>query len=87
MPPLQPREPEGHPFVVMLAGAFLGGVVAGANNATSLWGMALPIVLGALALPRLFGHKDMDLPLIAALLGAVGPCGLLGVSVGKSLWG
>jgi hypothetical protein len=86
------REPEGHPIIVMGAGGFIGGVLAGGNNA-GLWGFVILSLVGAYALLAVFGHiekgrRDMAIGMIFGLSTTIPlPCGFLGMIISKALWG
>lgn len=86
------RKPEGHPVVVMAAGGFIGGVLAGGNNA-GFWGITILSLVGSYALLAVFGHiqKDRRDVAIGTILGLSTtiplPCGFIGMLIGKALWG
>lgn len=86
------REPEGHPIVVMGAGGFIGGVLAGDNNAGA-WGFVILSLVGAYALLAALGHiekgrRDLAIGTILGLSTMVPlPCGFIGTIIGKALWG
>lgn len=86
------RKPEGHSIVVMGAGGFFGGLLAGGNNA-GFWGFAILSLLGSYALLAALGHidkgrRDMAIGTILGLSTFVPlPCGFIGMMVGKALWG
>ena len=86
------REPEGHPIVVAVIGGFLGGLIAGGNNAGFLWFVLLSIA-ASFGLLCALGHvkrETWDVSL-GTLLGFSPffplPAGFLGMLLGKSLWG
>ena len=86
------RNPEGHPIVVMAAGGFLGGVVAGGSNA-GFWAAALLTLVGSYIAVFALGHveKEKWKLHLGTLLGLSTtiplPAGLLGFFFGKVLWG
>lgn len=86
------REPEGHPIVVMGAGGFIGGILAGGNNA-GFWGFAILSLVGAYALLAMFGHieksrRELAIGTILGLSTTIPlPCGFIGMIIGKALWG
>jgi len=86
------RKPEGSPLVVLATGGFLGGLVAGGNNAGAFWFFALSLGC-AYGLLVLLGHveKGMREHWIGTVLGLSTfvplPCGFIGMMIGKSLWG
>ncbi len=86
------RIPEGHPVLVMAAGGFIGGMVAGGNNAGFL-GLAILAIGGAFALLAIMGHIrketwDAQFGTILGLSTTIPlPTGFIGMILGKSLWG
>ena len=85
------REPEGHPIIVMGIGGFIGGLIAGGNNAGP-WGFVICSLLGSYALLALCGHvekrrRDMAVVIIGLSTTIPLPCGFIGMLLGKALWG
>jgi hypothetical protein len=86
------RQPEGHPIVVMAAGGFFGGMIAGGNNA-GFWVFAFLCLGTSYLLLMLLGHierKDDGSGLGAVLAQSTViplPCGLIGMFLGKQWWG
>ena len=85
------RSPEGHPIVVMAAGGFIGGLIAGGNNAGFL-GLALLSLGASFGLLWAMGHVrrevwDQQLGTLLGLSTVIPlPAGFLGMLVGKALW-
>lgn len=86
------RKPEGHPVVVMAAGGFIGGLIAGGNNAGFI-GFAVLAIGVAFGLLAVMGHVrkevwDAQLGTIIGLSTVIPlPAGFVGMLIGKSLWG
>ena len=86
------RQPEGNPLVVMAAGGFLGGMIAGGNNTGILWFFLLTLGASYLLL-MLLGHIDRkdDGTGLGTVLGLSTviplPCGFIGMLLGKYWWG
>lgn len=89
---MEEKKPEGHPIVVMGVGGFIGGLIAGGNNAGTLWLVILSLGCSYLLL-SLLGHIDKDRrdTAIGTILGLSTmvplPCGLIGMMLGKQFWG
>ncbi|MDP9996475.1 putative membrane protein YeaQ/YmgE (transglycosylase-associated protein family) [Variovorax boronicumulans] len=88
------RKTEGHPLVVLAAGGFLGGMIAGGNTAGFVV-FCLLSLSGAFAAMVVFGHwqqirKHGD-QFLGSLLGISTiiplPAGVLGYVAGKAFWG
>jgi hypothetical protein len=86
------RSTEGHPLVVMIIGAFLGGVCAGGMMATP-WEMVVLVLGGAFFTLWVCGHTskknwDTSLGVLIGLSTTVPlPCGFVGYLLGRTLWG
>ena len=86
------RIPEGHPVFVMAVGGFIGGMVAGGNNA-GFFGLAILAIGGAFASLAIMGHIrketwDAQFGTILGLSTTIPlPDGFIGMTLGKSLWG
>ena len=86
------REPTGHPVVVIAISSFIGGLLAGSNNAGTLGIVALPLIFSFASL-ALFKHIDKktwdhSLGILLGLSTTIPlPCGFIGFLIGKSLWG
>lgn len=86
------REPTGHPVAVIAISSFLGGLLAGINNAGTLGIVVLMFVFSFASLAA-FGHIgkktwDQSLCILLGLSTTIPfPCGFIGFLIGKSLWG
>ncbi len=86
------RTPEGHPVIVLAIGGFLGGLIAGGNNA-GIFGFAILALAGGFALMAATGHIrkevwDAQLGTVLGLSTTIPlPAGFVGMMLGKALWG
>ena len=86
------HETDGHPFLVMAAGGFIGGLVAGGNNA-GFFGFLLLSMGASFGLSLMTGSVDKStwkesLPLFVGLSTTIPlPAGGLGFLIGRALWG
>lgn len=89
---MEERKPEGNPITVLAAGGFLGGLIAGGNNAGLVWFFVLSLGC-AYGLLVLLGHatkanRDYWVGTVLGLSTFVPlPSGFVGMMIGKSFWG
>jgi low affinity Fe/Cu permease len=84
--------PEHNPLYVMAAGGFLGGLLAGGTNSSTLAFFVLALG-GSIFLLALLGHLKRDSAdwQIGTVLGLSTiiplPTGFVGMMIGRALWG